>query len=612
VKKVKTRYGTMLVPNTNNDIIGRFLARYGEWAEFEIKFISDNLKDDSSIADIGAFVGTFGIGISHHRKTRSVCFVEANQNVVPLLQTNAKANCRASNVIVDALLCPASYAATQAHRVGQNEGSVSFAAREVSEPATDVQFPKSSISFPDLWKTRGPFDLVKLDVEGMELPILKEMKPLLAKGSISIWAECNEEIDSLDVASFLLECGLKVFYFAFPSYNPRNFTIDPSPLFPFSYEAGLFASQNEPTVDGSLIDAGCIVRRIEDRDNLRLALWRTPRWCPPEIVSERIEETLAIAVNSLRGNRFDEFLSSETRGSGKSWSPVADLRESVKTAQVEFENAQQQVAQLTKELAERTVERDEFLGRIHVAESALENAKQLLAERTKERDEFLKRIQAAESALGKAEAIVVERTLERDESSKRAQLAETALEKTKQITTEQALELDEALKKANAAESALRHAQQVILHQSEEFSERAYEAESALGKAKQIITERSRECDELLERTQAAQATIAQFESDIQSVKSQLQEKQDVLTWSNAIAHDRLVLLRAERVARARLEVEYSKLHQEHRMIVSSAAWRVTRPARSFLAERFVLRKIARTIAKALVKISRRLGKKRN
>lgn len=355
--KVPSRYGLFDVPDKENGNVSRFLARHGEWAEYELEFIAANVQEASRIADIGAHLGTFGIGISHKRKLDSICFVEANENIVPFLRSNVRRNAKAQYDIVEALACPAGLFASSVTQTAGDYGSTSFAPCNSHDSVADVPPPKEKLSLGELWEFKGPFQLLKLDVEGMEFPILDEARKLITSARPNIWAECNESTQSLSLAELLLSCGLEVYYFAFPSYNPSNFNGDKDPIFPFAYEAGLFAGSGEPKVPEALIKQGCLFRRISNQEDLRLAMWQTPRWCPKELIAERVEEVLGASIHLLQGKRYADFLARE--GDDKparlemKWSPVADLAD----LQTDTERALRRAEKLVDERSRRAAER---------------------------------------------------------------------------------------------------------------------------------------------------------------------------------------------------------------------------------------------------------------
>lgn len=308
VSTVETRYGRMQVPDVGRDIIGRHLFRYGEWADLELRFIAGNISDNANVADIGAFVGTFGIGLSHLRKLRGVCFVEGNLEVLSCLRQNVTSNCKTNGTVIDSFLFPNDTVFRAGHIDPANLGSLSFAVRSETDGLIGITAPKQHETFRQLNSRFGSFDFVKLDIEGLELAVLEEEKDLLTKGGMAIWAECNENIASLDLVDLLLSCQLNVYFFAFPSFNRDNFFRNSDPIFPFAYEAGLFATSGDAHCEPSLTKLGCFFEPIKDREALRRALWKTPRWVPREWICAHPEQTLAIAIHQLKADNYATFL----------------------------------------------------------------------------------------------------------------------------------------------------------------------------------------------------------------------------------------------------------------------------------------------------------------
>jgi FkbM family methyltransferase len=356
--EINTRYGRMIVPDVAEDIVGAFLARYGEWAEFEIRFIADNLEEGDRVADIGAFLGSFGIGLSHKKQLEKLCFVEPNPLVVEALRGNVTSNCRAPCHVVEALLCPQNYKPALAHRVGNNQGSTSYAVETSNDIVDEASSPVARMDFRSLWENHGPFNLIKLDVEGMELPILEDAQEYLKDDGVTAWVECNDDPASLRVAEFLLSCGLNLYYFAFPSFNPENFHADQIPQFPFAYEAGLFATRGEPKIDQGLLGLGCILKPVKDCEALRRAMWQTPRWIPFQIVCDRAEETIALAVHALAGDRYQTYLTSDSAADANAeneWAPVADLMDKVRKLEDRIREQEVRVREQEVQISEQGV-----------------------------------------------------------------------------------------------------------------------------------------------------------------------------------------------------------------------------------------------------------------
>ena len=430
--EIETRYGTIKVPNTDTDTIGRFLARYGEWAWDEVCFVAGALPEDGArVLDGGAFVGTFGLGLTLRRRLGFLCLVEANDAVAPLLADNVRGNCRVPAVVVEALLAGHGAQPTPGWSEPGNLGSMSFTAAHCSDalPGPAAAKPPRVATLADLRAEYGEFDLVKLDVEGMELDILRADAEYLACGGTTLWVECNEDPGSLTIAELLLSWSLDLYYFAFPAHNPDNLRGDSVPIFPLAYEAGLLASPKMlPTLDDKLRAHRCILRPVRDVDELRDLLWRTPRWGMPDWLGAGPEEVAALAGRALRGERFDAYLM-------PGWSPAGASGEALRAAEQDIE-------------AERE--------RAETAEAALAHATAELRDRLSELGSERERAETAEAALARTSALSLDRLSQLGAERERATEAET---KTAALEAKNAdLEQRHAALEAKNADLEQRHA----------------------------------------------------------------------------------------------------------------------------------------------------------
>ena len=304
---IETRYGPLVVPN-EHDTISRFLARCGEWAWDEVGFVASTLPDNVRVLDIGAFLGTFGLGLALRKCVSFICLVEANSAILPLLRTNILRNSTFPAVVVDAMVTGLPMIPRAGCGDRCNLGSTSFAS-----DATDgrpTKRPSRAVTLADLRAEYGEFDLVKLDVEGMEHEILCNDSDHLARGNTTLWVECNEHPQSLELAKLILSWGLEMHYFAFPSHNPNNFHGEIEPIYPWAYEAGLLvAPMSPPRLAADLTAHHCILRSIKGVEDLEEAMWRTPRWLPTEFAHADAAELAAAASRALRGQVRGVFLS---------------------------------------------------------------------------------------------------------------------------------------------------------------------------------------------------------------------------------------------------------------------------------------------------------------
>jgi len=321
VPQTETRYGLMQILETDKDLISRWLSQYGEWAQHELRFVAGALSDGARVADVGSFLGTFGLGLASLRRLSGLCFVEANPAIAPLLRENVTRNSPLLAAVVEAVVAPKGFSATATMEVG-NAGTFSFAApagegRVAADQATEYR------TLRQLDEAFGPFDLIKIDVEGMEASLLKDDLSLVRSGSTSFWLECNDSIQSLDLCDVLLSLGFDVYYYSFPAFSHDNFKNSTAVELPFAHEAGLWATRGSaPPLDSSLRDAGCRLIRIRNREELRTALWLTPRWAPEQWVDHSGGELVALAAHTLLGENYGDYLLAGTPSSdgGRVWS----------------------------------------------------------------------------------------------------------------------------------------------------------------------------------------------------------------------------------------------------------------------------------------------------
>jgi FkbM family methyltransferase len=307
---IETRYGPIFAP-AEDEVITKFLVRCGEWAWDEVAFVAPTLPDDARVLDAGAFLGTFSLGLALNKRLSFLCAVEGNSQVMPLLKDNIRGNTGVPAVFVDAMLVECLAEPRPNPRGPSILGSTSFArgvdADDTAECAT------RSVTLAELRSEYGEFDLIKLDVEGMEQEILRGDREYLADSVTTLWIECKESLATLQLVEMLLSWKQNVYYFAFPSHNPENFRGEREPIFPWAYEAGLLVQpRNPPCLNPSLSAHGCILRTIDTVEALEEAMWCTPRWLPARLAHADAVELAAIAGRALRGQSRDNFLVIDT------------------------------------------------------------------------------------------------------------------------------------------------------------------------------------------------------------------------------------------------------------------------------------------------------------
>jgi FkbM family methyltransferase len=511
------------------------------------------LTEGARVLDAGAYVGTFGLGLSLRRRLDALCFVEANRNVIPLLKSNVQANARCRCVVVGAMVGGADSTLRPGRGDSHNLGSTSFSADQDGEPVANL--PEMALTLAQLRAQHGPFDLIKLDTEGMEHEILDADSDYLRHGGATLWVECNESPKSIALAELLLSWNLKTYYFAFPSHNPDNFRGEREPVYPWAYEAGLLiAPKVAPQLDIDLEAHGCIMRPIETIAELRDAMWFTPRWLPREFAHAGIAQLAAVAGRAILEQSRDEFLS-ERHGS-------ADFAE---------------------------------IGHAEVNATKKERRDQLVKER--------ERREAAELGLAQAKKLAFERLDQLTEESKRRELAEQALANASALAQTRLAGLEAERERAKAAEKELASASALAFERLDQFTEenkRREFAEQALAKANALALARLADVGAERERAEAAELELASASALAQTRLAGLEGERE-----RARAAEK-ELVCASALAQTRFEGERERADAAERELREIGVWRLIGRVQIVFVNRR-LRRWRKVVGSSLRGLARRL-----
>src|SRR5574337_108457 len=450
-----TRYGRLSSPG-GGDVISQFLGRCGEWGWDETGFVASALPERARVLDVGAYLGTFGLGLSIRKRLGFLCLVEANRKILPLLRENIQENATCPAAVVSAMVSGADLALRPGRGDPKNLGSTSFASDAEGDPVTD--FPERAVALAQLRAQYGHFDLIKLDVEGMERDVLYADRDYLSRGEATLWIECNETANSLRAAELALSWRMPTWYFAFPSHNPDNYRAEREPIYPWAYEAGLLmAPRIPPAMDAQLQAHNCILRPIGGIAELREAMWFTPRWLPRELAHADLAQVAAAASRAMLNQSRANFYSSHSTGVAlASMEPedeevADDIRDPLMRERKRREVVEIGFASAEKIALQRLWELNQERKRRELVEAGLAQAEKLAFERLAQLTEERKKREAAEVERAQAEKLVAD--AEAAESGKLAErLEQLADERRRREIAEQLLAGANALSLARLAE----------------------------------------------------------------------------------------------------------------------------------------------------------------
>lgn len=215
---VRAREGFVLY-NVNDLYVGQAIERYGEYGEIEAQLLRQLVPAGGVAVEVGANLGTHTLVLARSVGPSGwVVAYEPQRIVFQALCANLALN---SLTQVDARQSAVGAEPGQVlipdidyHRPG-NFGGVEVSAFASGHPVRKVRLDD------DLDLAR--LDLIKIDVEGMELDVLRGADRLLRRFQPVLYLE-NDRIDrSAALISHLFALGYRLYWHLPPLFNPDNF-----------------------------------------------------------------------------------------------------------------------------------------------------------------------------------------------------------------------------------------------------------------------------------------------------------------------------------------------------------------------------------------------------
>jgi len=225
LRRVRARHGDFLTLASDQGV-GAILAYYGEYAEREIALLKALTQPGDTLIDVGAHIGTHAVPLARHLGPggRLIAF-EPQPVMAVLLEANLALNDISS---VDVRLAAVGAAPGQLSlpivdytQTGQNFGGVSLVGAQ-GEGAVPVE------RLDDLGARPA---LIKIDVEGMELDVLKGAATTIMDFQPALYIENYSDPGNDQVLIWLQGKGYSLFWDVHTIHVADNFNGQSQPYF---------------------------------------------------------------------------------------------------------------------------------------------------------------------------------------------------------------------------------------------------------------------------------------------------------------------------------------------------------------------------------------------
>jgi FkbM family methyltransferase len=220
IELVRTKYQDIFAIYHNDDMVGNSLRRYGEYQQVEIDVLLQLINDRTVVYDIGSNVGYHATAFASCAKT-VYCF-EANPRHFDILRTNigGRPNCLLFNMAVSSAEGEILVEDFDSSQLG-NYGSVRVGA------TSGTRVIKRSLDTLNI----QPPDLMKIDVEGHELDVIRGAYHMIKQHRPIIYFEAQETTDLPEIYLTLSGLNYNLGWCVVRNYNPENFRNNPENVF---------------------------------------------------------------------------------------------------------------------------------------------------------------------------------------------------------------------------------------------------------------------------------------------------------------------------------------------------------------------------------------------
>lgn len=235
----------LYIANRNDIFVGRALCLYGEYAEEEYRVLDTIAQPGCVVVDVGANLGTHAVRLA--KKVGLGGRVIAVEPQPPLFQ--AMAGTMAINGLMNVDCWP--YILSDAagrtvlpaldYRAENNFGGIGFQA----DAEAGIVVPK--VRFDDVFHLPR-LNLMKIDVEGMELDVLHGAEASIAAHRPALYLENDRSDASPALLQWLFDADYRVWWHFPKLFNPQNAFGNTENIYGSAVSMNVLAMPKEATV----------------------------------------------------------------------------------------------------------------------------------------------------------------------------------------------------------------------------------------------------------------------------------------------------------------------------------------------------------------------------
>jgi FkbM family methyltransferase len=222
---VRARHGLALF-NRHDMFVGRSLDQYGEFSPGESELFVQIVRPGNVVVDAGANLGAHTLLLSQRVGDQGLVYAyEPQRTIYEILcanmalngRKNVRCRCEALGETSGEICVPPLNYDAEANFAGLGLGDYQSGEKVPVVTIDGLQLPRC--------------DLLKADVEGMELPVLRGAAQTIQKYRPILYVE-NDRIESSPaLIEYILSLGYKLYWHLPPLYHPANFFGNPVNIF---------------------------------------------------------------------------------------------------------------------------------------------------------------------------------------------------------------------------------------------------------------------------------------------------------------------------------------------------------------------------------------------